>query len=204
MWVKICGITSIEDARAAIDAGADAVGLNLVRESARFIERNLAKQIAEFASPHVEVVGVVADQTLPVLSELRLALGLTSVQLHGNEPASLVDALGDTAYKAVRVANSDDVIQARTYGGRRLLVDSKVSGKLGGTGYAFDWSLVSELSRSRPIILAGGLNPANVAQAVQALRPWGVDVASGVEEPGLPRTKNPQLLRDFVERAKSA
>jgi phosphoribosylanthranilate isomerase len=203
IWVKICGITSIDDALAAADAGADAIGVNLVESSKRCIDRALAARIAGAVEGRVEVVAVIADLPLAELGRVRQQTAASWLQLHGHEsPDALLAAL-PAAFKAVAVAGDDDVTRAREYAGERLLTDAKVAGVLGGSGQTFDWSLVEELSRERPLILAGGLTPDNVADAIRSVRPFGVDTASGVEGDD-PRRKDHHKVHAFVRRAREA
>jgi phosphoribosylanthranilate isomerase len=201
LWIKICGLTSVDDALAAIDAGADAIGLNLVPSSKRTIDRALAARIREAVGTRAEVVAVVADQSAAELARLRAETGIEWLQLHGDESPELLSELLPRAYKAVPVGTSADVARAATFGGERILTDTKVTGVLGGTGQTFDWSLVRRLAEDRPLILAGGLKPDNVGGAVASVRPFGVDVASGVES-GDPRRKDAAKMRSFVREAR--
>jgi phosphoribosylanthranilate isomerase len=200
--VKICGITTARDAEMAIEAGADLIGLNFVPSSKRYVRAELARPIVEAIAGRVEVVGVVANLSLAALEELRAATAVDSLQLHGDELPELLRGLPSCDFKAVRIADERDVDAASGFRGPRLLVDAKVGDALGGTGRTFDWSLIGDLARERELLLAGGLNPENVAQAVAQVAPWGVDVASGVEI--APGRKDAQRVRDFVLRAKSA
>jgi phosphoribosylanthranilate isomerase len=202
-WLKICGITSAEDARLAVDAGADALGLNFVATSKRRIDEPTARAIAEAVRGQVELVAVVANETSEHLRLLAESLGLDWLQLHGDEPPSALTPLPN-AFKAIGVESAEDVARAAGYPGERLLVDAKAHGASGGTGQSFDWTLVQELAASRRLILAGGLRPDNVAAAVESVRPWGIDVASGVERAGEPRRKDPALVARFIENARQA
>lgn len=202
IFVKICGITNVDDALAAAAAGADAIGVNLVPRSPRWIEPDEVRAIAAAVAGRVPIVGVVADLPLAMLTTLRSDLGLDALQLHGFETPELLFELLPDAYKAIRIATDRDVALADRYGGDRLLVDAKVEGMLGGTGQSFDWALVAQLAGRRRLILAGGLTPDNVAQAVRRVRPWGVDVASGVEQPGDARKKDPERMALFVRAAR--
>lgn len=202
-WVKLCGITCTEDALAAVDAGADALGLNFVGSSKRQIDLDTALQIAEAVKGRVELVGVVANIPAKQLEALRSAALLDWLQLHGEEsPATL--AAVPRAFKAVAIATAADVAHADAFPGERLLVDAKVEGSSGGSGTSFDWSLVMSLARHRTIILAGGLTPENVARAVRSVNPWGVDVASGIEQSGNPRRKDPEKMERFVRAARAS
>lgn len=201
-WIKICGVTSVEDAERVVQLGADAIGLNFVAGSKRRVSRQQAEGIVQAVRGRVELVAVVADPTDPEIEELRGELGIEWLQLHGQEPAQRVSRLLPRAYKAVAIEDAADARRAATFPGQRLLVDTKVPGALGGTGRVFDWQLVTELAKERQLILAGGLTPANVAGAVRVLAPFGVDVASGVESS--PGRKDHELLTAFVLNVRSA
>jgi phosphoribosylanthranilate isomerase len=200
--VKICGITNVDDARACASAGAHALGINLIPTSVRAVSLEEARRIAEAARAvrqDVLIVAVVAD--LSVGAMVRLQSDFGCLQLHGNEAKEHLLPLLPHAYKAVRIASEADVELARSYPGEYLLADAKVSGMLGGTGQTFDWSLVRELARTRKLTLAGGLTPKNVRQAVEAVSPYAVDVASGVEESGDPRRKDWRKVEEFLANA---
>jgi phosphoribosylanthranilate isomerase len=196
--VKICGLTSVDDALACVDAGASAIGLNLVPESPRCLSIEEAGRISDALGDRALVVGVVADLDLDTLLRLRAEARLGCLQLHGDEPPSLLERLLPHAYKALRVANADDVAAADRYPGDHVLVDARVDGRLGGTGHRVDPALVSGLAQRRRLTLAGGLRPENVAGAIVAVRPYAVDVASGVEVAGDPRRKDLAKVRAFV------
>lgn len=207
MYVKVCGITNLDDALAAAEAGADVLGFNCIPTSKRFIERaRLRSLIAPLrrAAPGLLGVAVVADLSAREALVLLDELGLDRLQLHGDEPPEAVRELGVRGFKALRVGDEADVALAATFPGHPLLVDAKVPGQLGGTGQCVDWHLVEPIARARPLILAGGLTPANVAAAVAAVHPWGVDVASGVEVEGDPRRKDRDKLRRFIAAARAA
>jgi phosphoribosylanthranilate isomerase len=207
--VKICGVRSAEDARACVQLGASSVGINLVPSSPRCVDLVTARSIADAAheaDPKVVVVGVVADLDLDAMRTLVRDAALDCLQLHGDERAATLAALLPHAYKAVRIANAADVAHARTYPGKHLLVDAKVEGALGGTGATFDWALVKDLARERHLTLAGGLVPENVERAVRELRPYCVDVASGVEgdAKNAPGAKDLAKVRAFIDAARRA
>lgn len=205
-YLKICGITSVEDAVLATEAGADALGLNFVLSSKRVIDRATAAHISDAVGERVELVAVVSDRSAHELEELRAATGIRWLQLHGSEPPEDLELLLPEAFKAVAIGSSADVLRAQEYGGDRLLVDAKseTPGRNGGTGRTFDWSLVVSLAERRDVIVAGGLDPDNVAEAVRVLRPFGVDVASGVELPGNPRKKDAARVRAFVAAVRAS
>ncbi len=208
MYVKVCGITQLEDALAAIAAGADALGFNCVPESKRHLGasaiRAIVDELRRSAPTPVSCVAVVADLPLARARALLAELGVDRLQLHGDETPEDVLALGPSAFKALRIADAADVARALSFPGSPLLVDAKVEGQLGGTGHTIDWHLVEPIARARPLILAGGLTPENVAQAVRAVQPWAVDVASGVERAGNPRRKDPEKLTRFIQAARTA
>ena len=205
--VKICGVTTEDDAQMCVRAGASAIGLNFVAASPRRVDAKRARSIARAAreaESSVLVVGVVADLDVAAMLALRDEAELGCLQLHGDEPPEDVLALLPHAYKAVRIGEAADVARAEAYPGEHLLVDAKVAGALGGTGATFDWALAAPLARSRRLTLAGGLGPHNVAEAVFALRPFCVDVASGVELPGRPGEKDPGRVAAFIAAVRAA
>jgi len=200
-FVKICGITRAQDGVFAVEAGADAIGVNLVPTSKRAVSESTARQIAEAVASRAMVVAVVADESTDRLRALRDSTGIDWFQLHGCESPGELSLLLPRAYKAVRIGEAADVESAARFPGDWLLVDAKVPGQLGGTGERFDWSLVRGLAAARKLILAGGLDPDNVAAAIRAVDPWGVDVASGVEqEPGL---KDEAKVMAFISAVRS-
>lgn len=208
MYVKVCGITEVEDALAAIAAGADALGFNCIPASKRYLApervRDIVAQLRREAPRPVSCVVVVADVAPAVATQLLLELRIDRLQLHGDEPPEVITAIGSRAFKAVRIADAADVARAAAFPGHPVLVDAKVEGLLGGTGRCIDWPLVEPLARARPLILAGGLSPLNVARAVDMVQPWAVDVASGVEVDGNPRRKDLDKMRRFIALARAA
>ena len=202
--VKICGVTNVDDAMLCVEAGASAIGVNLVPASPRCVEPRRARSITRAVKSSALVVAVVADLDSAAIRELVAYIGCGCVQLHGNETPETLLPLLPHAYKAVRIATVDDVTAARCYPGEFLLVDAKVPGVLGGSGIPFDWSLVRALSEERKILVAGGLTPENVGDAIRAVRPHSVDVASGVERDREPRAKDPDKVRAFIDRAHAA
>ena len=200
--VKICGVTTVDDALACADLGADAIGLNFVPSSPRRIDATRAREIVQSVGGRSLVVGVVANLTVGQMRALRDAAGLGCLQLHGEESGEDVQAMLPHAYKAVRVGSAEDVAQAEAMPGEFVMVDARVEGALGGTGRTFDWNLVLRLAKQRKLVLAGGLTPDNVATAVAAVHPWCVDVASGVEN--APGEKDLAKVRAFLEAARGA
>lgn len=200
--VKICGITSLEDAELCIDAGADAIGLNFWAGSPRCVDCDTARTIVQAFGSAIEVVGVFVDAPLEAIEAARSELGFSWVQLHGSEDPEVVRALLPKAYKALGVADSSAIEEARRYPGERLLLDARVPGAMpGGTGKTFDWAIAAEIAEERQLTLAGGLTPDNVVNAVRQVHPVRVDVASGVERG--PGKKEPALVRAFVTAAKN-
>jgi phosphoribosylanthranilate isomerase len=200
--VKVCGVTTVGDAIACVDAGAAAIGINLVPTSPRCVTVERAREIARAIEGRALSVGVVADRSVDDMLALKKEAGLRCLQLHGDEPPEALLPLLPHAYKAIRVATADDVARAAAFGGEHVLADAKVEGVLGGSGRRFDWRLVEPLARARKLTLAGGLTPDNVADAVRLVRPFCVDVASGVEEE--PGVKDLAKVRAFVAAARSA
>ncbi|MGA7124032.1 MAG: phosphoribosylanthranilate isomerase [Polyangiaceae bacterium] len=200
--VKICGVTTEDQACACAEAGADAIGVNFVASSPRRVDEATARAIVRAVPTRTLVVGVVADRTIEAMRGLREATGLDCLQLHGAESDEDVAALLPHAYKAVRIAGATDVARADAAPGEYVLVDAKVDGALGGTGHVLDWGLVVALARRRKLVLAGGLTAANVASAIRHVRPWCVDVSSGVES--APGVKDLNKVRAFVAAVRQA
>jgi phosphoribosylanthranilate isomerase len=201
---KICGITCIEDAAACVSVGASAIGINLVRESPRWVDLDVAKAITRSVGDRSSVVLVVANLDVGEARRLLEYTGAERLQLHGDESPETLRQLLPRAYKAVRIASADDAAHALAFPGDDLLVDAKVAGKLGGTGTMVDWILVAPIARARRLTLAGGLTAENVRQAIEAVAPYCVDVASGVEKTDDPRHKDPDMLLAFSRVVKSA
>jgi phosphoribosylanthranilate isomerase len=195
---KICGITNVEDADLALEAGASSIGVNLVPGSPRLVDVEIATRIAAHVGRNALTVLVVANRGVDDLRELLRTTGARCLQLHGEETEDVVARLLPHAYKAVRIGTVEDAARAAEFPGEHLLVDAKVAGKLGGSGQMLDWSLVEPLARKRKLTLAGGLTSANVAGAIEKVRPFCVDVASGVEVDGNPRRKDRDKLFAFA------
>ena len=208
LGVKICGITSLEDARVAVEAGADALGFVFWQMSPRKVDPVRAAAIARELPPFMLRVGVFVDSSRDEMARIADAVGLDLLQLHGDEPPEALAALPRRVIKAVRVGKGFASDEAMRFAGHAagLLVDTRLPGETqlpGGTGVPFDWTLVKGLAERLPfLVLAGGLGPANVAAAVRAVRPHAVDVSSGVET--LPGRKDPALVRAFVQAARAA
>ena len=217
MWVKICGTTNLEDALTAVDAGADALGF-VFAESPRRVGPALAGEITRAVPEHIEKVGVFVNETAERIREIVEEAGLTGVQLHGDESLDFAAKLGANLVpnrtlcvipvlpmrRIQEMAARGGVFVKLSRGIDTVLIDSAAQGKSGGSGQAWNWEagnlLLETFRDSVRIIVAGGLTPANVADAIRTLRPWGVDVASGVEhEPG---KKDHEKVRAFVRAAK--
>jgi phosphoribosylanthranilate isomerase len=203
--VKICGITNWADAKLAVDAGADAIGLNFYAPSPRAVTPAAAWEIVRKLPPFVEPVGVFVNWSPATVDALAGAIHLDAVQLHGDETPADVAALAarHSVIKAFRVGNKFRASQLRGYREvAAFLLDSSRGGLWGGTGKHFDWSVARKSKRFGRIILAGGITPENVAEAIRAVKPYAVDVASGVESrPGKKDAGKMRELMREVERA---
>ncbi|MGB8330447.1 MAG: phosphoribosylanthranilate isomerase [Polyangiales bacterium] len=200
--VKICGLTTVEDAMACVESGADAIGLNFWPGSPRCVELPEARAIVDAAGHRAVMVGVFVDFTYEQIDEILRQTGIVWAQLHGDEPPELVASLLPHAYKALGVKDGSAIEVSRTYPGEQLLLDASVPGVPGGTGKTFNWEIAATVAKERKLTLAGGLTPDNVATAVRTVGPFRVDVASGVES--APGRKDPDLVRRFIDRAKEA
>lgn len=180
--VKICGITRVEDALAAAKAGADAIGLVFYAKSPRAVDIEQAREILAVLPPFVTSVGLFVDAERSELERILASVPLDLLQFHGDESVQQCEAFGRPYIKALRVKAGDDIAAqvARYPSAQGILLDAYVEGVPGGTGEAFDWSLIPQ-TLSKPLILAGGLRPDNVAEAVSRVRPYAVDVSGGVE-----------------------
>lgn len=200
---KICGITRIEDALLAAAAGADAIGLVFYAKSPRAVTVQQARAIVAALPPFVTSVGLFVDASPCELGEILDAVPLDLLQFHGDETPAYCDGWRKPYIKALRVKPGDDVgAHIDAYDGARgVLLDTFVPGVPGGTGEAFDWSLVPQAA-SKPIILAGGLTADNVAAAIAQVRPYGVDVSGGVE--AAKGIKDAQKIYGFMQAVKQA
>ena len=180
--VKICGITRVEDALAAVHLGASAIGFLFWKRSARYVAPATALEIIRALPPFVTTVGVYVDPDPEWVKETFSVTGLNLLQFHGDEPPEFCQRFSLPYIKAVRVRPGLDLLQyaARYVGARGLLLDTYLDGAPGGTGHVFDWGLIPQ-NLPLPLILSGGLHAGNVTMAINQARPWAVDVSSGVE-----------------------
>jgi phosphoribosylanthranilate isomerase len=199
--VKICGVTRVEDALMAAAAGADAIGLNFYAQSPRCVTVAAAAAIAAALPPHVCRVGVFVDAPRDEVSAIAAQVGLDALQFHGSESAAWCAGWDRKVIKAVRVRDGAALARAAAYAVEFILADAYLEGQAGGTGQRVPHEWLTGLPPER-LILAGGLNPENVAAAIRAVRPAAVDVASGVERaPGL---KDPEKVERFIANARVA
>ncbi len=201
--VKICGVRTYEEAKTALDCGAAMLGFNFWEKSPRYIKPIDAREIIQRLKPFNESIGVFVNEERKKLADILNCTGIFSVQLHGDESFEYCQHFGSMKIiKAFRVGEDFDIAELKNIPVDCFLLDSKVKGEYGGTGQRFDWRIAVEAKQISPIILAGGINIENVAEAIQYVRPFAVDVCSGVEaEPG---RKDLIKLREFmleVERA---
>lgn len=200
MKVKICGITNVDDALSAADLGADALGFIFVTSSPRYITPSAARKIIQALPPFVVPVGVVADMTYHEILEVINQTRIGCVQLHGEEMPERLIQYPTPVYKSFRVDSGFDPEILRRYKGSAYLLDTKISGELGGTGQTFDWEIAVKAKKYGRIILAGGLTPGNIIEAARIVQPYAVDVNSGVEE--RPGKKDHAKLKMLFERLK--
>ncbi len=201
--IKICGIKTVTDARAAMDAGADLIGFNFYPKSPRYVEVGLCRGIMSTMrnfGGHVQYVGVFVNASAAEICATMETCGFNLAQLHGDESPDMLQELDGRGFKAFRGVpeNINNFVRKKA---PAFLLDASVKGVYGGSGVTADWSMATELARKYPLLLAGGLTPENVADAVRQVRPWGVDVASGVEsEPG---RKDAVKMAAFVRAVKT-
>lgn len=204
--IKICGITNRQDALLAAAAGVDMLGFVFYPPSPRSVQPEQARHIVQDIRrrhPPIQIAGVFVDEALDHIQRVGHNCRLDYIQLHGEEHPEMAAALLDGGFQVIkgfRVGKGQSHCELERYPATAYLLDTYIPGLPGGTGQTFDWALAAQTSWSRPIILAGGLNPGNVAQAIRTARPWGVDVSSGVEM--TPGRKDPNLVRRFVTAVK--
>ncbi len=195
--IKICGIKNVTDALAAMDAGADLIGFNFYPKSPRYIDVGRCRDIMYVMRRygHITYVGVFVNSSVEEIYATMETCGLSLAQLHGDETPEILSALHGKAFKAFRGVPVDVNGFVRSES-PALLVDAAVKGVYGGSGVTADWSAAAELAKRYPLLLAGGLTPENVADAVRQVKPWGVDTASGVES--APGEKDASKMKAFV------
>lgn len=194
--IKICGIKTVDDAFAAMEAGSDLIGFNFYPKSPRYIDVGICRDIMFVMRRygHVQYVGVFVNAPVEQILATMDTCGLVLAQLHGDETPDMLNALEGKAFKAFRGEVNPQLI---VKGEPAFLIDAAVKDSYGGTGMKADWSAAAELAKKHQFLLAGGLTPQNVADAVKQVKPWGVDVASGVEsEPG---RKDAAKMKAFVK-----
>ena len=204
--IKVCGLTDPSQAVQVSEAGADAVGFVFAEKSPRLVSKEDVRQIVKKLPPLVQAVGVFVDESADVIREMVRFCGLDMVQLHGSESPGFCKLLAPRVIKAFRVKDETVVGEIENYRGkvRAVLLDAWSSRAHGGTGKVFDWEIAKKvvLSAGMPVILAGGLNPDNVGDALSRLGPWGVDVSSGVETS--PGKKDMDRVRRFIKAVKKS
>lgn len=198
MFVKVCGITRVEDALAAVELGADALGFVFWPGSPRFIDPFRARAIVSALPPLVTLVGVFVDQPAEYVNGVAALARLTAVQLHGDETAAYAAAMRRPVIKAISASGNDDEPWPQQI---TLLVDAHDLVKRGGTGKVADWSAAAQVAQSRRVLLAGGLNADNINEAVARVRPFGIDVSSGVESSAGIKDRN--RMAAFLKAARS-
>ncbi len=203
MRVKVCGITSYEDAAMALDQGVDALGFNFFPPSPRYIRPADARLIIRRIPPLAVTVGLFVNVAEPdMVSEIAHAAGVQVLQLHGDETPEYCARLADwPVVKALRIGESGIPHNTQSYPVQAFLLDARDEALFGGTGKSFDWSLAKGIKRIRPIILAGGLRPDNVREAIRVVEPYGVDVCSGVET--APGKKDAGKLLEFMNEVRN-
>ena len=200
--IKICGITELGDALHALDCGADALGFVFYERSPRVITRQKAQAIIAQLPPFVTVVGLFVNEDPGTVREIADDCGLDLIQYHGDESPETVRLAPRRSIRALRVKGNEIINEIDRYPASGLLLDAWVTGSFGGTGVLCNWEIAAEIAQKRPVILAGGLTPENVAEAIKTVRPYGVDVSSGVE--ATPGRKDRKKVAAFIKAAQLA
>ena len=199
--VKICGMTQLKDALFAVDQGATAVGFIFYNKSPRSVTKKAAREIIAKLPPFVDTVGVFVNETAERVNKVADYCGLDLVQLHGEESPAFCRKINRRVIKAFRIKDLQSFKKLEKYSVSGFLLDTFSENLHGGTGKVFDWNLAHRAKKMGPIILAGGLTSRNICQAIRQVRPYGVDVCSGVEkEPGI---KDPEKVRAFLKNISS-
>jgi phosphoribosylanthranilate isomerase len=195
--VKICGVRTLEEAEAAIEAGADALGFNFWPRSPRYLAPAEAQEITRRLQPLVTLIGVFVNEKRERIVEVAAQVGLQAIQLHGDEPPAFCEGFDSLrVIKALRVGEAFDCHVIEPYAAHMILLDTSIKGSYGGTGHRFDWQVAIEAQRYAPVMLAGGLRIENVAAAITTVRPAAIDVCSGIE--AAPGRKDLHKLREFM------
>ncbi|MGD9851420.1 MAG: phosphoribosylanthranilate isomerase [Nitrospirales bacterium] len=199
--IKICGITSADDAHKAVELGADALGFVFYEKSPRAVEAHVAKRIIASLPPFILPVGVFVNQPEETVRRMVDTCGLALAQIHGDETATYCESLERPVLRAIRLKDRRSFLALAEYKGRMgvrgFVVDAFSQEAYGGTGQTVDWTLAAEAAKAAPILLAGGLTPENVQDAIRRVNPYGVDVSSGVE--ASPGKKDHAKLREFIQ-----
>lgn len=199
--IKICGMTNLEDACCAVEEGADALGFIFYSGSPRYVLPIEASKIVSKLPPFITPVGVFVNESRERIKAIVESVGLQAVQLHGNEVPEACLGYSVPVIRALRVGKRFDQNRLKAYSVDTFLLDAEKEGFYGGTGKKFNWNLIQEIKISGRVILAGGIDPENVIEAIRIVRPYAVDVSSGVEiEPG---RKDPKKLADFFQAVRS-
>jgi phosphoribosylanthranilate isomerase len=200
MFAKICGITRVEDARHAVEHGATALGFVFWPNSSRAVTTEQARAIVDTLPATIEAVGVFVNASAEEIRQIAAGARLSAVQLHGDEAPEMARALAAPVFRSVTLADAERVI-GEWPDSATLLLDAADPVRRGGTGVVVDWTKAAAIARVRRTVLAGGLTPANVAEAIAQVRPFGVDVSSGVES--APGIKDPDKVAAFLAAVKS-
>jgi len=202
LFVKICGITNLEDALLSVESGADAVGFIFYNQSPRFVSPETVRRIVEQLPESISKIGVFVNPSVRDVSAICGEVKLSAAQVHGNHTDGELRKLGTNLIKAFQVDDDFEVRILRRYSVEAFLLDAFVKGKAGGTGKTFDWDIARKATKYGRVILSGGLNPNNVGDAVRFVRPYGVDVCSGVEK--RPGKKDLKKVREFIQNARNS
>jgi phosphoribosylanthranilate isomerase len=200
--VKVCGTTRLKDALLAVECGADAIGFIFYKKSPRCVTAKTAKEICSKLPPFVQRVGVFVNETAEKINRIADRCGLDAVQLHGDESPAFCKKIRHRVIKAVRVKDPGSLKDLSRYPVDGFLLDTYKEDQWGGTGKVFDWELAARAKKYGPVIIAGGLNPRNVKVAIQKVKPYGVDVSSGVEQS--PGKKDPKKVKAFLKAVRGS
>ena len=200
--IKVCGITNIEDAILAVESGADAIGFVFYKPSPRYIDPKLAREIIDRLPPFINSVGVFVDEDEKKVQGIVDLCRIDTIQLHGSESPEFCERFKQKVIKAIKVKGEQSLTDIDRYRVSAYLLDTYSDKTPGGTGRGFDWDIALQAKKYGPVILAGGLSPENVVDAIRKVRPYGVDVSSGVEKN--PGKKDADKLRRFIEKVREA